>query len=219
MTESSSFDIICFGDSLTAGYQSPSPDNPAGKETPYGEFLQTWLGPSVRVLVSGICGELTGEMTMRFRQDVLRHQPRHVIILGGTNDLGWGAHPAEIMRNLLKMYEASRAEGVIPVPVTVPSIRLNGDGGGDEETLLARLLAGRAQLNDLIRQYAEAKNIPWIDLSAATAEPSSGQLAKPYSNDGLHFTTAGYRVFARLLFDQVLSDAYKPGGTDDPRGH
>ena len=63
--------IICFGDSLTAGFQSPSAEYPTGQETPYGGFLQEWLGPSVEVRVSGICGELTGEMAMRFRRDVL----------------------------------------------------------------------------------------------------------------------------------------------------
>ncbi len=88
--------IVCFGDSLTAGFQSPTADNPQGTETPYGRFLQELTGPSVRVSVSGICGELTGEMALRFRPAVLVHQPTYVVILGGTNDLGWNAAPADI---------------------------------------------------------------------------------------------------------------------------
>ena len=88
--------IVCFGDSLTAGFQSPTADTPQGAETPYGQFLQELTGPSVRVSVSGICGELTGEMAMRFRRGVLQQQPSHVVLLGGTNDLGWNAEPAEI---------------------------------------------------------------------------------------------------------------------------
>ena len=35
--------IICFGDSLTAGYQSPTHDIPYIRETPYGAFLQQRL--------------------------------------------------------------------------------------------------------------------------------------------------------------------------------
>ncbi len=69
--------ILCFGDSLTAGFQSPTAEHPAGQETPYGRFLQEWLGPSVEVRISGICGELTGEMAMRFRRDVIQHRPSH----------------------------------------------------------------------------------------------------------------------------------------------
>ena len=53
--------VVCFGDSLTAGFQSPSSDNPSGGETPYGVFLQEMIGPSIQVAISGICGELTGE--------------------------------------------------------------------------------------------------------------------------------------------------------------
>ena len=112
--------IICFGDSLTAGFQSPTPENPTGQETPYGQFLQEWLGGSAEIRVSGICGELTSEMAMRFRRDVLQQQPSHVVLLGGTNDLGWNAQPADILRNLMKMYELARASKIIPIPVTVP---------------------------------------------------------------------------------------------------
>jgi acyl-CoA thioesterase I len=201
--------IICFGDSLTAGFQSPTRERPTGQETPYGAFLQEWLGGSIRIRVSGICGELTGEMAMRFRQDVLAHQPGYVVILGGTNDLGWNAQPPDIMRNLLKMYELARTEHVIPVPVTVPSIRVETDGGGpDAGTWVQDHLDRRMQLNALIRQYADSKNLLCIDLFGATAEPVTRQLAAPYSNDGLHLTTLGYRRLAELLFDQVFAGAF-----------
>lgn len=201
--------IICFGDSLTAGFQSPTREHPTGWETPYGTFLQEWLGGSIRIRVSGICGELTGEMAMRFRRDVLAHQPHYVVILGGTNDLGWNARPADIMRNLLKMYELARAEQVIPVPITVPSILVETDSGGhDASAWVQDHLERRVQLNALIRQYADTKNLPCIDLFSATVEPLTRQLASRYSNDGLHLTTLGYRRLAELLFDQVFAAAF-----------
>jgi len=191
--------IVCFGDSLTAGFQSPTADNPHGIETPYGRFLQELTGPAVRVSVSGICGELTGEMTKRFRLAVLAHQPTHVVILGGTNDLGWNALPEDIMRNLLKMYELAAAAGIEPVPVTVPSIRVGDD------------LDRRHQLNTLILRYAESKRLVAFDLFAATAEPETQQLAARYSNDGLHLTTAGYRLFAERLYQEVFAAAPASG--------
>jgi lysophospholipase L1-like esterase len=201
--------VICFGDSLTAGFQSATPMNPTGQETPYGQFLQEWLGPSVDIRVSGTCGELTGEMAMRFRRDVLQHRPSHVVLLGGTNDLGWNAMPADIMRNLVKMYELARAEQIAPIPVTVPSVRLDVSGGGpDAEVFLRDHLGRRAELNGLIRDYAVSKALAWIDLFTATAEPDTRLLAAQYSNDGLHLTTAGYRLLARLLYDQVFAKAF-----------
>jgi len=191
--------IVCFGDSLTAGFQSPTPENPMGRETPYGHYFQ----------VRGICGELTGEMAMRFRRDVLQQQPSHVVLLGGTNDLGWNAQPAEVMRNLVKMYELARASQVMPIPVTVPSIRVDLAGGGsDSEAWMGQHLSRRAELNGLIQEYAHSKGLPWIDLFMATVEPTTGQLAAQYSNDGLHLTTAGYRLLAQLLYDQVFAKVF-----------
>ncbi len=206
--------IICFGDSLTAGFQSPTAEHPMGQETPYGRFLQEYLGPSADIRISGICGELTGEMAMRFRRDVVQHQPRYVVLLGGTNDLGWNAQPADIMRNLVKMYELARASHITPVPVTVPSVRVETAGAGPETwNWVEQHLERRSVLNGFIRDYAVSKQLEWIDLFTATAEADTRQLAASYSNDGLHLTTAGYRLLARMLYDQVFAKAC----ADEPR--
>jgi lysophospholipase L1-like esterase len=198
--------IVCFGDSLTAGFQTPTADNPQGVLTPYGTFLQELTGPGVRVSVSGICGELTGEMAMRFRSAVLALQPTHVVILGGTNDLGWNAAPADIMRNLITMYEQAAAAGIKPVPVTVPSIRVGDDLHSEEgRRWFADHLDRRRQLNGLIARYAESQRLALFDLFAATIEPKSQQLADRYSNDGLHLTTRGYRLFADRLYHEVFA--------------
>jgi len=192
--------VICFGDSLTAGFQSPTRVNPTGRETPYGQFLQSVLSGGAAVRTSGICGELTGDMVIRFRRDVLDHQPGYVPILGGTNDLGWNASPSEIMRNLATMYEQTLAMGSVPIPVTVPSIRVEDAPGSQAgQEWITEHLARRSQLNKLIQDYAGSKGIACVDLFTVTAEPESGQLAAIYSNDGLHLTTAGYRLFAEQV--------------------
>jgi len=198
--------VLCFGDSLTAGYQTPSRDNPSGRQTPYGRFLEERLGGRARIEVSGICGEVTGEMVLRFRSDVLQRRPGYVIILGGTNDLGWNASPHEIIRNLVKMYELARAAGIVPVPVTVPSLRVP-DGAGREEVAswLGDHLARRQTLNGLIQDYARSKHLRSVDLFSATSDPESLQLCPEYSNDGLHLTTEGYRRFAMLLYEEIFS--------------
>lgn len=199
--------IICFGDSLTAGYQTPSRANPGAVDTPYGAVLQERLGKRAVVRISGICGEVTGEMVIRFRADVLRHHPRTVVILGGTNDLGWNAEPAEIMRNLTKMYELARATSILPVPVTVPSIRVEDAAGSKEaDEWVAGHIQRRRELNTLITDYAHRHSLRYLDLFAATAEPESLRLAAAYSNDGLHLTTGGYRLFGTLLYERIFAE-------------
>jgi acyl-CoA thioesterase-1 len=203
--------VICFGDSLTAGFQSPSREYPTGAETPYGQFLQDYFGGAAQVRTSGICGERTSEMVMRFRRDVLDHKPGYVAILGGTNDLGWNASPIDIMRNLIQMYEQSFAAGGLPIPVTVPSIRVeDAQGSREGQEWIADHVARRIELNKLIQAYADSKAIACVDLFTATADPDSEQLARIYSNDGLHLTTTGYRLFAEqvaLVLTPLLSHA------------
>lgn len=196
--------IICFGDSLTAGFQSPTPQNPTGCDTPYGYFLQELVGSRGRVRVSGVCGELTGEMVLRFKRDVLDQAPRVVVILGGTNDLGWNALPEAIMRNLVKLYEQARSAGIHVVPVTVPSLRAEGQGR-EATSWLADHIRRRQVLNRQIQDYAASKQLPCLDLFTATAEPTTLLLADQYSNDGLHLTTSGYRLLGALLYEQVFA--------------
>ena len=197
--------LICFGDSLTAGFQSPTRENPQGCSTPYGEWIQDRLGVAGQVRISGICGQLTGDMTRRFPQDVLAHRPHYVVILGGTNDLGWNRSPSEIIHNLVELYEQTLATGGVPVPVTVPSLRVEeAEISREGEAWVRGHLERRRDLNAAILEYARAKNLVAVDLFRATAEPESSLLARPYSNDGLHLTTVGYQLFADLVYRQVL---------------
>ena len=186
--------IVAFGDSLTRGTQTPTAENPFGKETPYGEFLQEFLGAKGEVTISGINGELTEGMISRVDRDVISLRPDYVIILGGTNDLGWGVNPREIYRNLVTLYERARVVGITPIGVTVPSIR-----GFDD------MIPPRQILNRLIIGYCRNQPQPGIDLFTETAEPETLRLADRYSNDGLHLTTEGYRRMAECLSREVFS--------------
>jgi acyl-CoA thioesterase I len=179
---------VAFGDSLTVGYQSPTSENPEGLSTPYADFLKERLGDKIEILTKGVSGELTGEMVIRLQQDVITHHPDCVIILGGSNDLGWGAQPQAVMRNLTILYERCKAAHIKPIPVTVPSIL------GFE-----RLIPARRLLNQMIQEYARRHQLFCVDFFAATSDPHTGELLQRYSNDGLHLTTEGYQLLAELL--------------------
>lgn len=209
-------DIICFGDSLTVGFQAPTADMPEYQETPYGQFLQNQLGENYSVVVSGLCGELTGEMVKRFVRDVLERVPQYVIILGGTNDLGWNLPPSEIFNNLALMYQQAEAVGIVPIAVTVPSLRpmqpIDSRWTGELELTNAPELhsirshiENRLALNRKILDYGASQNIACIDLFFETAESDSQLLALPYSNDGLHLSTKGYELLSNLLWERIFN--------------
>jgi acyl-CoA thioesterase-1 len=216
--QSQSLKIVCFGDSLTLGYQSPTLRAPFVENMPYGTYVQEWLGDMGRVLVQGVCGETTQDMRLRFQEDVLDHRPQVAIILGGTNDLGLGISLVTMMENLRFFYEQAQAHGIVPVAVTVPSLR--DDAGQDEAfektqslrgitPAVERAIALRVVLNQSIKDLSRERNIPVMDWFAETCEVGTQALAPEYSNDGLHLNTMGYRKLAELVWKEVLEDILK----------
>ncbi len=207
--------IVCFGDSLTLGYQSPTIRSPVVEHTPYGAYLQEWAGDHVRFLVRGVCGETTEEMTARFQQDVVRCQPDIVCILGGTNDLGLGISPDAVLDNLRGLYEAALTQGVSPVAITIPSVREDGDQRSHDRSMeaigylspsLKYAIDLRIRLNQMIAKACREMNIPVVDWFTGTSEPETNLLIPEYSNDGLHLTTLGYKKLAELLWHCVLKE-------------
>ena len=93
--------VVGFGDSLTAGDQPPRPGAPLPKSTPYTDPLKELIDGAldkigklklVQVIIynKGVSGETTSDMMRRLDSDVLSVKPSYTIILGGSNDIGWG---------------------------------------------------------------------------------------------------------------------------------
>ncbi len=207
--------IVCFGDSLTLGYQSPTSCTPFVENIPYGDYVQEWLGIRGQVVIHGVCGETTQDMRVRFQRDVLNLDPHVAIILGGTNDLGCGISPDAIMDNLRVFYERAQAQKILPVAVTVPSLR--DDSGQDTTyetnqrgqgvtTAVEQAIALRVKLNQSIKELGHTQQFPVVDWFTETCESQAKALAPEFSNDGLHLNTAGYRKLAELVWKQVLED-------------
>lgn len=196
--------IVCFGDSLTEGYQSSQRFGADGF-TPYGTYLQEWLGSRGTVRVRGVCGELTEEMQTRFSRDVLPLNPDYVVILGGTNDLGWGLSPSVIVEHLVGMYAEAATHGIQPVGITVPSLGGLEDFSREEASPYAQAIQAREAVNSALKGYCRNAAIPLVDLFAATCDLRTKELAAPFSEDGLHLTTLGYYTLAELLWKEVFS--------------
>lgn len=186
--------VVAFGDSLTVGYQSPTTENPFYLETPYVDFISEKVYASqIEFIIKGISGELTEEMLRRFNRDVIALKPDYVIILGGANDIGWGIKIEVIRDNLFSMCDMALNAGIAPILVTVPSIR-----GFDS------LIHPRKVLNNEIIDYCTSRSIIYIDYFKASAESDTLRLKSIYSNDGLHLSTAGYKLLGEMLYKDVF---------------
>jgi lysophospholipase L1-like esterase len=184
--------IVCIGDSLTVGYQNPFLDPLTVAETPYTDVLKKKLGEGAKIYNKGLCGDLTRDMLHRFERDVIPHQPDYVIILGGSNDLGWNFPPKEICKNLVGMYKQARAEGIEPIACTIPSI-LNFDD----------LIPLRKKLNSMIKEYTKKHHILCVDLFSALSHPETGRLREELSSDVLHLSKEGYEVMGETIYKEL----------------
>ncbi|MCW4041347.1 MAG: GDSL-type esterase/lipase family protein [Candidatus Bathyarchaeota archaeon] len=193
-----SLTIITFGDSLTTGF---IPTHIAHQ--PYSRFLQQHLDNfctqhsltklHIQVLNRGVNGNLTSDMLLRFRWDVLTAQPTYVIILGGTNDIGWGLPVDEIFANLTAMYTQACENNITPICCTVPSI-LGWDAG----------IPPRIQLNNHIQRNCHKNRLRCVDLFTQTCDPKTNRLWGEYSSDGLHFNVSGYQKMADVIYDEAI---------------
>jgi acyl-CoA thioesterase-1 len=75
--------LVCFGDSLTAGYGATVPKVDDESKS-YPAFLQNKV--TIPVINAGVSGNTTAQALSRV-DDVLSHSPQIVIILLGANDL------------------------------------------------------------------------------------------------------------------------------------
>lgn len=211
--------FLCLGDSLTAGYPGYSPAVD-GISKGYGneksqyeywlnhycvEYLEKNLGSIEDYIIEdltfvnkGVPGELTRNLLNRIERDLLNYQPKpnYSIIIGGTNDLGWGISEEKITENIKTLHKRSRNADIISIGATIPPIR--------QEQSSPRYNRRKVSLNEKITNFFTNNEIPYADLYHGMAN-NKGNLRKECAySDGLHFTAEGYRVMGRVLFNDVL---------------
>ena len=109
--------LLCLGDSLTEGY---------GINISKGWPNLIHLAYHIDVVNCGISGDTTFGMLSRCEKLLLEHEPTHLLILGGTNDLWFGLKDELITSNIYAMVAQARHHDIIPyVGVLTPSFNLN----------------------------------------------------------------------------------------------
>lgn len=119
--------VICFGDSLTAGTGAP-----AGAS--YPDQLARLIGRPV--INAGVPGDTTAAALARLEQDVLARSPRIVCITLGGNDLKNGVPRDEAFANLAAIVRRIHATGALVVVGGI-DIPLLGRGFGSAYRELA----------------------------------------------------------------------------------
>lgn len=148
----------------------------------------------------GINGQTTSHMLVRMRQDVLELHPQVVVILAGTNDIAKNNGDislGEILGNLISMCELARANGIIPVLCSLVPAR--AFYWRPEISDAAELIR---QMNEMIRLYADANGIMYVDYWSAMADENGG-LPDRLSADGVHPNDAGYEIMEPIILEAL----------------
>ena len=171
-------DLVMIGDSLTDNWVFGDP---------------ALFGP--RIVGRGIAGQVTGQMLVRFPQDVIALHPKAVHILGGTNDISgaWGPSRLEdVEGNIAAMADLARAHGLkVLLGSVTPATELVW---APEVRPAAQIVA----LNVWLKAYARTNGLTYVDYYAALAGPDGGM--KPgLSDDGVHPNRRAYALMRRAL--------------------
>lgn len=214
--------ILCFGDSLTAGFRCGGDDT---KFHPYAIELRKCAREAsgrdwerVTVAVEGHCGYSARDMVRTGQlSTVLRSgggRPTVVVILMGTNDLRAFPPPSavDVASDLFALASAGAAEvGVRHVVVlTVPPMP-------KAESRSADLLHRRLALNEVLLEAGASAAGEGVGAGAADAESSVSVNIKVHcidaaasldeadaslwDEDGLHLSKKGYDTLGRVAFE------------------
>ena len=152
----------------------------------------------------GISGQTTGQMLLRFRQDVINLKPGVVVILAGINDIAENNGPEkleDIFGNIVSMAELAKANDIkVVLSSLLPAFALPWRPAIDP-------LPKVNTLNEMIKSYAAKNHIVYLDYFTAMAD-SRGGLPANLSKDGIHPNLAGYKIMEPLA-DKAVNEALK----------
>jgi lysophospholipase L1-like esterase len=145
---------------------------------------------------------VTPQLLLRFQQDVIALQPRVVVILGGTNDIGGSLGPIDTeatranIRSMVELAQVHRIRVVLS-SLTPVCDSINPQTG-------KRPMERLREMNEWLRGYASAQHIVYLDYWAAMLD-EQGMLRKELTWDGLHPNDAGYDVMGPLAEKAIES--------------
>ncbi|MCR8559501.1 SGNH/GDSL hydrolase family protein [Mucilaginibacter sp. BJC16-A38] len=142
----------------------------------------------------GISGQTTGQMLVRFREDVINLKPKVVVILAGINDIAENNGPSkleDVFGNIVSMAQLAKANNIKVVISSV--LPANKFPWRPSITPTEKVI----QLNAMLKEYAAKNSITYLDYYSAMVDSEKG-LPANLAKDGVHPTLAGYKIMEPL---------------------
>lgn len=147
----------------------------------------------------GISGQVTSQMLVRFRRDVLDLKPKYVAILAGTNDIAQNQgyiNAENIVGNIISMVEIARANKIKPIVCSIlPAAKYPWRPEIQSVPMVQKI-------NQMLKDYCKKHKVKYIDFYTPMADENNG-LPKKYANDRIHPTSDGYAVMEKVLLENL----------------
>jgi len=150
----------------------------------------------------GIGGQNSGQLLIRFRQDVIHLHPAAVVFLESTNDIAQKMTAEASADNWQSIAELAKANGIRMI---LTSITPSNHFPWSPELHPAETIRQR---NAWLKDYAASHSLVYVDFFPVLANAEDGMKAD-LTVDGVHPNTQGYAAMAPLVqagIDQALGE-------------
>ena len=177
--------VILMGNSITDGWPKARPEF----------FAENQL------IGRGISGQTSYQFLLRFREDVIKLQPKVVVINYGTNDIAenTGEYNEDYTYgNVLSMIDIARANGIkVILTSCLPAEFFPW------QPRIKDAMEKIRHLNARVEAYAKANKIPYVDYFNAMLSADGKGLDSRYSPEQVHPNNAGYEVMESLIVPAI----------------
>jgi lysophospholipase L1-like esterase len=178
----------------------------------YSHYLREQFNPDIGldVWMCGLCGRTAAELVRMADQPTIedeacrvgkglhhilaRDEPFQIIvIMAGTNDLGMGYPPGDVVRNVISLHRMCHTHGIRTVALSLPPNIASETNSTYQEKWL--------EVNKNLREWAysdDAKGQVALFVETSEVVPFESEMSF-YSIDGLHFSDVGCERVASCL--------------------
>lgn len=144
----------------------------------------------------GISGDTSNRLLERLQDNVLSIEPKNIVYLIGTNDLGAGLTVDFVENNIKQILEQTKTK--------CPNAKIIMEGVYPVKN------AGRRHNKDILELNRRIKNlctdgIIYVDLTDILKD-KHGKLNDEFSYDGLHLNAQGFNEVTKVILPLLLED-------------
>ena len=182
--------LVCMGDSLTEGWG-------IDQSKRWTTLLSEQTG--LEIVNSGISGDTTAGMLARFKPMALDHDPSHVVIMGGTNDISHNLTADQVTSNIRAMTRHARHAGVATI-IGFPTRAFASDEflDGPMAKFFLEFVRRVDSFRSHLHKWAFADGQPIIDFAG-------DMTIDHFLEDGVHPNESGHALMAEHAYKVISS--------------